>query len=264
MAYYMSKMTVADMREAMKKTKTVVIPVGEVEQHGYHLPLSVDNLNSIMPLELAGDKLNAVVALPINYCFSGGELPGTVNVNPNVFGLYLTEVCREFVRMGFLNIIIFLGHGGTENRQAMDASLGMMLRTPGMEKIAVSIIGSGTFLKKARKYNELHAPLHDFHAGTNETSRMLYWAPELVHLDKIEKDAPEVFENLCSDQDWYAESIKAVDHELVMPRIKQRDEVKVGVMGFPEDASKEIGKEIADEIINGLCDYVDFLNKQER
>ena len=38
MAYFMEDMTVKDMQEAMKKTSTVIIPVGVVEQHGYHLP----------------------------------------------------------------------------------------------------------------------------------------------------------------------------------------------------------------------------------
>ena len=33
MAFYMNKMTVRDMEEAMKKTKTVIIPTGVVEQH---------------------------------------------------------------------------------------------------------------------------------------------------------------------------------------------------------------------------------------
>ena len=38
MAYYMNQMSVRDMEEAIQKTKTVIIPTGVVEQHGYHLP----------------------------------------------------------------------------------------------------------------------------------------------------------------------------------------------------------------------------------
>ena len=43
---FMVNMTVKDMQEALEKTKTVIIPVGVVEQHGYHLPLSVDIHNA--------------------------------------------------------------------------------------------------------------------------------------------------------------------------------------------------------------------------
>ena len=128
MAYFMNQMTVLDMENAIKKTKTVIIPTGVVEQHGYHLPLSTDILNATRPLELAGDKLNAVVAPSVNYCFSGGELMGTVNVSPNTFGLYISEICSEFIRMGIENIIVFLGHAGTDNLNALRNSLQMLLR----------------------------------------------------------------------------------------------------------------------------------------
>ena len=109
MAFYMEKMTVRELQAAMEQTKTVIIPTGVVVQHGFHLPLSTDSLNSVMPTVLAGDRLNAVVAPSVNYCFSGGELLGTVNVSPNTFGLYISEIVSEFVRMGFENIIILCG-----------------------------------------------------------------------------------------------------------------------------------------------------------
>ena len=88
MGYIMEYMTVKDIEEALKKTKTVIIPFGCVEQHGYHLPLSTDmHFASEIPRR-AADRLNAVIAPTIPYTFSGGELPGTVNVSPQVFSLY--------------------------------------------------------------------------------------------------------------------------------------------------------------------------------
>ena len=62
MAYFMDTMSVRDMKHAMEKTKTVIIPVGVVEQHGYHLPLSMDIQNSVQLTKKAGDRLNAVIA----------------------------------------------------------------------------------------------------------------------------------------------------------------------------------------------------------
>lgn len=77
---------------------------------------------------MAGEKLNAVVAPPVNYCFSGGTLPGTINVSPNTFGLLISEICSEFVRTGFKNIVILLGHAGTDNKAALKNTLQMLLR----------------------------------------------------------------------------------------------------------------------------------------
>ena len=126
MAYFMEEMSVRDMERAMEKTKTIIIPVGVVEQHGYHLPLSTDILNSVQLTRQAGDRLNAIVALSVNYCFSGGELIGTVNVSPNTFGLLISEIVAEFERMGFKNIVVLLGHAGTDNKVALKNSLQML------------------------------------------------------------------------------------------------------------------------------------------
>lgn len=53
---------------------------------------------------------------------------GTVNGSPNTFGLLISEIWAEFVRMGFENIIVFLGHAGTDNRIALKNSPEMLLR----------------------------------------------------------------------------------------------------------------------------------------
>ena len=103
-------------------------------------------------------------------------------------------------------------------------------------------------------------PEHDFHAGLIETSLMMYWAPELVK-DKITMDTEELSRNMRSDQDWFEKREKKVDHEFVVPRVTQKEEIKIGVMGFPERATIEIGEKTANEIVDGLCKYVDFLEK---
>ena len=83
MAYFIDNLTVRELEEALTKTKTVIIPIGVVEQHGYHLPLVTDIISAVEIPRIAGDRLNAVVAPPLTYCYSGGTLLGTVNVSPN-------------------------------------------------------------------------------------------------------------------------------------------------------------------------------------
>ncbi len=262
MAFYMEKMTVKDMHEAIKKTKTVIIPTGVVEQHGFHLPLSTDIYNSVMPTVIAGDRLNAVVAPSVNYCFSGGELLGTVNVSPNTFGLYISEIVSEFVRMGFENIIVLLGHAGTDNIGALKNSLRMLLRRNKdiAEKITLSLVEawelSPTWLSKFAM-----EPEHDFHAGLAETSMMKYWAPELVR-DEIVMDEEYYAKMMRTDQDWFEKRSKPYDSPFVIETVGQRDEIEVGVMGFPELATKELGEKICNEIVDNLVDFVDKLEAQ--
>jgi len=41
-----AQMTVEEIREHLEKRPTVILPLGCTEQHGYHLPTSVDILNA--------------------------------------------------------------------------------------------------------------------------------------------------------------------------------------------------------------------------
>jgi len=260
MAYIMENMTVKDMEEALKRTKTVIIPVGVVEQHGYHLPLSTDIYNATEVPKRAADRMNAVIAPAVPYCYSGGELPGTINISPQVFSLLITDICSEFARMGFRNIVIFLGHAGTDNRIALKNSLQMILRrNPHLRDITFSLVEcwelSPTWLEAFNKGVE-----RDFHAGYVETSLMMYWKPELVR-DTIEMDEPYIARMMRTDQDWFETSEKNIDHKFVIPRVFQRKEIKVGVMGFPEKASKELGEKISKEMEDGLVEYINMLNK---
>lgn len=260
MAYFMENMTVKDMEEALARTKTVIIPVGVVEQHGYHLPLSTDIYNATEVPKRAGDRLNAVVAPAVPYSYSGGELLGTVNISPQVFSLLITDICSEFARMGFRNIIVLLGHGGTDNRNALRSSLQMILkRNPHLGDINLSLVEVWELSPTWLNYFRME-PEHDFHAGEVETSLMMYWKPELVR-ERIEMDEPEISRMMRTDQDWFEISEKNVDHKFIIPRTYQRKEIKVGVMGFPERANRELGEKICKEMVDGLVEYVDFLNK---
>lgn len=262
MAYYMENMTVRDMEIALEKTKTVIIPIGIVEQHGYHLPLSTDIHNAVEVPKRAGDRLQAVVAPSVNYCYSGGELLGTVNVNPNIFGLYICEICEEFLKMGFKDIVLYMGHGGTDNRKALENSLQMLLKRDHKraEEITISMIECDQTSPSWMEGFVLE-PEHDFHAGLMETSVMLYWHPELVR-DEIVMDEDHISQMMRTDCDWFEVKEKVIDHPYIIPHAKQREEIKVGVMGLPELASAELGKKICDEMVDYLVNYVDMLNEK--
>ena len=263
MAYFMDSMTVKDMEEILQLTKTVIIPVGLMEQHGYHLPLSTDLYNATEVPKRAGEKLNAVIAPPVNYCYSGGELPGTVNISPQVFSLLITDICSEFTRMGFINIIIFLGHGGTENKNALTGSLQLFLRrNKHLKDITISLVGCWELSPTWLQYFNME-PEHDFHAGQVETALMMYWKPELVRKN-IVMDEPHIARMMRTDCDWFEMSEKTPDHEFIIQRTYQREEIKIGVMGFPERATKELGEKICNEMTEGLIEYVAYLEQKDR
>ena len=265
MAYFIENLTVKELQEALTKTKTVIIPIGVVEQHGFHLPLVTDIISAVEVPHLAGERLNAVVAPSVNYCFSGGELTGTINVNPNIFGLYICDICDEFFKLGFLDVILFLGHGGTENTNALKSSVQTLLRRDHEKasRVTVSVVDCTTLSKTAMEEIYGGDGEHDFHAGKVETSLIKYWKPEVVR-EKIVMDEEEICRLMRMDCDWFEVKGKTIDTPYVIPHAKQREEIKVGVMGFPHESTVELGKKISDEMIEGLIDYVNLIEAKRK
>lgn len=262
MAYFINEMSVRDLEETLKKCKTVIIPVGIVEQHGYHLPLTTDIHNAVQPLIEAGERLNAVIAPSVNYGYSGGELTGTININPNVLSTYINEICLEFIRNGFKNVIFFLGHGGADTIMAVKSALQAILRRDKniSKEVTLSILEcynlSKTWLEIAGQN-----PEPDVHSGQVETALMMYWRPDLVQ-DDICMDEPYCASKLRTDPDWFLVSKKNVDHEFVVEERYQNPDIKVGIIGFPEQATPELGKIISGEMAEGLIKYVDMINEK--
>lgn len=249
----MFEMTVDEVRNGLAEMRTVVVPVGVVEQHGYHLPLSVDIHNAVEIASRASERSGCFVTPCVHYSFSGGTLPGTINIAPQTFALVLMDIYRSLLSQGFRNIIVFLGHGGTENtRAAVDSALDFQRLNPYYEDATISVVPfwelSATYAQSFRE--------GDFHAGKYETSMMLFWKPELVHMDRVALDEAGFVERMRKDPDAYLTKYTAIDSRFLAPRMAQSPEMKVGVMGDPSDSSADLGERIAEECADGLAALV--------
>ncbi|MHB9025329.1 MAG: creatininase family protein [Armatimonadota bacterium] len=253
-ARIMYNMTVKQVREGLQETQTVILPVGVVEQHGYHMPLSVDIHNAQEIARRTSEITGTFVAPTMHYSFSGGTLPGTINISPQLFSLVVMDICRSLVDQGFKNIIILLGHGGTENVEgAKDAALLFQRMNPQYTDITVSVI---PFWEMSPTYCTA-LDIGDFHAAKYETSLMLYWKPELVQMDQATLDEPEFVELMRTDQDAYLQTTKLVDSPYVTPRQVQSPRMKVGVMGNFDGANAEFGRVMCEETVNGLAKFIE-------
>jgi len=248
-----SHKTVAEIREYMSKRPTVILPIGCTEQHGYHLPTCVDILNAEEISKRVSAETGIMVLPTVNYSYSGGELHGTVNVSPNVLALYIEEICLSLASQGAKNIIIIPGHGGSENMTALLAFRDMFLRKHNHLDVVIAVMNA---------YLMNLCGEGDWHAGRAETSLMLYWAPHLVHLDRISYDSEELLDMMRKNPDAYQDIQKIVDSPQAGPRIRQRRDIQVGVMGYPEEASAQIGKEIADKSVKEIVETIREIERQ--
>ncbi|MBR2374248.1 MAG: creatininase family protein [Lentisphaeria bacterium] len=245
-SYRMQDMTFPEVKEYLKTNKTIIIPYALSEQHGAHLPLDVDIRNcNFMAAKLA-EKLDCITAPTLNYTFSGGMLPGTINVKPNTFSNLVGEIIESLALQGFENFIIVPGHGGSESLLHLKESLRILKwLNPALKESLILLTQLWDF---SPSWSGLFAK-QDYHAAWAETSLLLHWCPEVVRMDKLEMDEPEVAERLREDPDSYQlrESFTDMKQEIV--QTSQRADVKIGVMGYPEKANAAFGAQIEQEFL---------------
>lgn len=246
--YLMENMTVNEVRQALKRTRTVLVPLGVVEQHGYHLPLSTDIHNAYQIAKRVSQKIGSLIAPPLNYAFSGGTLPGTINISPQTMSLVVSDICQSLAEQGFSTIILVMGHGGTENLNALrDATTLFLRRNPQWRNLVLVLAPvwefSPTWMKAFKE--------KDYHAAYIETSLMLYWAPDLVR-KTIKLDSPSITRLMKKHQDNYLVMKKKINSRYVIPHLQQRSEIKVGIMGDPTGSNWEVGRKVADECVRGI------------
>ena len=250
MIHEMANMSMDDVREYLKTNKTIIFPYGVVEQHGCHLPLSTDIHNAEMISKIIAEGLNCIIAPTLNYCFSGGMLPGTINIKPNHFSEVVVDIIESLTVQGFRNVIIVPGHGGSESLENLRESLRIAKwMNPYLKDTNVFLI---TFEDYSPLAHKAVFEKHDFHSGNVETSMMLAYRPDLVHMEKIQLDEPQVAERLRQDPDSYQDKKYTTKLKEEIATTTQSSDVTIGVMGFPQEATAEFGKAILAEVRQNL------------
>ena len=245
-SYRMQDCTFPEVQEYLKRNQTIIIPYALSEQHGAHLPLDVDIRNAEFISAKLAEKLDCLIAPVLNYTFSGGMLPGTINVKPNTFSNLVGEIIESLASQGFKNFIIVPGHGGSESLLHLKESLRILKwLNPALKESLILLTQLWDF---SPSWSGLFAK-QDYHAAWAETSLLLHWCPEVVRMDKLEMDEPEVAERLREDPDSYQlrESFTDMKQEIV--QTSQRADVKIGVMGYPEKANAAFGAQIEQEFL---------------
>ena len=245
----MEHMTVKQVREYLERSKSIIIPIGVIEQHGYHLPLCTDALIAAGIGKRIGARAGVLVAPVMYESFSGGGLPGTVNISPATMSMVISDRLVSLASQGFRNFYLFLCHGGSENARAVKDALQILLRcNPTFEHALIALFGIWDLDPNGIAWRKAIAE-GDWHAGWVETSLVMALRPELVRMEDLALDEEKYFRMQVEHPDNYQHAEKIVDDRFVVPRMTQRDEIKVGVMGFPERASAELGERIIEDVV---------------
>ncbi|MTD54426.1 creatininase family protein [Amycolatopsis pithecellobii] len=191
-----AEFTSAEVVEAVRGA-TLVWPVGSTEQHGPHLPLSVDAVLAESFAYGLADRLDAIVLPTVTVGArslpqSGGGLafPGTLYAAGPELIRYLAEVLRSLARLPFARLVVLNGH--FENEALLLEALDEACRDGGLADREVLAFSWWSLVDEqwARAQDEHFPGWHAEHAGHTETSLMLHLRPDLVRPARPEHKNP--------------------------------------------------------------------------
>jgi creatinine amidohydrolase len=178
-------------RVARDGRSVVLLPLGAVEQHGPHLPLSVDWLGAeelarqVAPhLRRAGWRPVLAPALPYGTSTLAAAWAGTVSLSVGTTSRLIVEIVRALATHGFRRFVLANYQADPDHLRAIAAAR----RTLGRTRVQVLVAGFAPATgrpnpmtdPRVRALMRSPRPEREWHSGELETAMMLSVAPRLV------------------------------------------------------------------------------------
>ena len=210
-----------DLRKRIKNKKQIaIIPIGSIEQHGPHLPISTDSdIVTEVSFRLS-EKINGLLLPTISYGISDEHFPFfNLSIKKSTLSRVLNDICESLIKNGISRILIINGHYGNLD------SLKIFQRRN----------------KKIKVFSYWKYMSREFdHAGNVETSIMLAISKN-VNMKKAKKG--------FQTEGMTKQEISKIN------RLAQKSFPKVtgnGVWGDPTKSSAKLGREIIKEVVDNL------------
>ena len=213
-----------ELRKRIKQKKQIaIIPVGSIEQHGPHLPISTDS-DIVTEISLRfSKKINGILLPTINYGISDEHFPFfNLSVKKSTLSKMLDDICGSLIKNGISRILIINGHYGN-----LDSLKDFERKKKKSRKIKVLSYW---------KYMDREFD----HAGNVETSIML-----AISKNVKMKNAKKGFQT----DGMSKQEISKIN------KLAQKSFPKVtgnGVWGDPTKSSAKLGRKIINEVVNNL------------
>ncbi|MCX6054266.1 MAG: creatininase family protein [Chloroflexi bacterium] len=252
----LERMTWQEVKTAVKESKGVaLIPIGAMEEHGPHLPVGTDSIETYEIARLAAVQAGVVVAPLVWYGNSRAfmDFPGTITLQPDTVHRLIKDIALSLIHHGFNKPVIVDGHGG--NYGILDLVIEDIHLETGALATHVRAWEMATIPKPEG------VPSYDGHAGSSETSAMLYLMPDDVAMDKFEDSKPEI--DLTRFGSVFPSPGGQLSHGPVVFSLMMGDMVKNGHHGDPKWANAERGKALIEVKAKALGEFLIALKQDQ-
>ncbi len=221
----------------------LLLPMGATEQHGPHLPISMDTLLAEAVCHRASDLTDIPLLPALSYTVSQGHTPkwpGTFSLTHDTFIATLREITTWAVATGWKKVLFVNSHFGNDApaRVAVD-----QLRLTHIGKLQIAFINA--FQLTDEIWQEYTKDADDLHANQAETALMLHLHPELVHMDRLSSS---------DDPDRTTDTV--FSYPVAQTSLN-------GVTGNPSQATAEEGEALFNSMVTALVHQIEKAISEE-
>jgi creatinine amidohydrolase len=194
----LENMTFEEVDTLPRDRAIIILPMGPLEAHGPHLPLSVDIRGAEVLTDLAAELLSQkghsvaiAPVLPYTLADVAMPFPGTVTLSRSTVIALVSDIARSFACHGFKKLVINCHHLERPNLAALHAA------AKGARDMGISILVSNAILQSMAECGNLMKGEHpewDFHAGEGEACFFLWKFPDEVR--PLYRNLPPNWSNL--------------------------------------------------------------------
>jgi creatinine amidohydrolase len=225
LSIHINEISDLEFRIAVNRIQTAILPIGSLEQHGEHLPISTDSLIIDYISTKIACEIQAFKLPVLSYGISYEHTPMfNLSLQSSTLLSALSDISCSLLEQGMKNIIILNGHHG-------NSGILPYISQNIAEKISRD---SNIYILN---YWQFMSDRFD-HAGKVETSLLLAIAPDLVHMEKAKANT----KHLKKSKIAYAAFGNSPGS---FPRLTGN-----GVWGDPTEANAEKGFALLEEIIS--------------
>jgi len=240
-----------------ERGKVILIPIGHTEQHGYHLPLSVDTIIIEAIAKGTATRLPtrsyALPVMPYGVSTHRSSFAATMNAGGRAFEDFWLAVIDVLVQRGFDRFYLMSGHGGNTSflvnivKYAGERHRRIFCATTWLHT-------SGRIGAEALKKYRTSPTGGMGHACELETAYLLHLRPDLCHMERVLDET-----DFIATPDYYMDWIEGGS---LVANPPWDDDTKTGAYGAGSHGTAGKGRLWLEAAIEEKADHVEQIHEQ--